>query len=107
MTESDFKQLGMERDGNVGLRRLNSVMIDAKVVPLLKDMDQYGYCHDTLRVTPASGLESRIVCTRDTKNALRMFLKTVRSCISQARGMDFWNEGTVASHEYDICDGQL
>lgn len=105
MTESDFKQLGMDSEGNEGLKRLSSVVIDAKVVPLLKDMEKFGDPHETLRVTP--GLQSRIMRTTETKNALRLFLKTVRSSIAQARRMDFGNERSGRCEQYEMCDGQL
>lgn len=76
MEESSYAQLGLEPIQNEGKKRLRCVVIDAKVVALLKETERPSDEHEVL--SGVTGLDMRIVRNRHTQNALRMFFKMVR-----------------------------
>lgn len=51
MTTTDYKQIGLDPVLNSGARRQTSVVIDAKVFPLLKERECEGDHHDVLYAT--------------------------------------------------------
>lgn len=83
MEHSDYVQLVLDPIQNKGKKRLRGLVIDAKVVALLKETEGPSDEHDVL--SGVSGLKIRIVRNRPTQNALRMFLNAVRSSIARAR----------------------
>lgn len=66
-----------------GKKRLAGIVIDAKVIALLKESVEASDQHDVL--DDATGLATRIMATRELQNAIKMFLKLVISCISVRR----------------------
>lgn len=64
-------------------KRLRGVVIDAKVVALLKEAWRPADIHETLKA--ATGLPTRTVQRRDAQNAIKCFLKLVRSSIASRR----------------------
>lgn len=59
MTKLDFKQLGLQPGEHEGKKRMHSVVIDEKVIPLLKETKDSGDPPDVL--TGVSGLNCKIV----------------------------------------------
>lgn len=82
---SNFKQLGLNPVEHAKTKRIHSVVVDAKVIGLLKDNGPVTDCHDVL--TGAPGLNARILSNRPTQNAINMFIRTVRACISKQRNV--------------------
>lgn len=99
MTDSDFLQFRLGPEQKKGLRRLNSVVVDAKVIPLLKDGGVCTDVHDLLHAT--TGLKPVIVRTRVNQSAVKNFIKLVRSCIGSARRMVFQENGNAANRSED------
>lgn len=72
----DMKQLGWDTERAKGKKRLKGIVIDGKVVPLLKELGANADNHAVLHA--AKGIRTRVVTNRDAQNAIRMFLKLVR-----------------------------
>lgn len=84
MAEVNFKQLvskqlGFEESQNRGLKRLRSVVVDAKVMSLLKETRPKNDEHEVL--IGVTGLSTRMVNKRDNQNAIKILLKTVWNAI--------------------------
>lgn len=58
-------------------------MVDAKVVPLLKESKSDCDKHGVLQAV--TGLRTRIVPKRDRQNTIKCFMKLLRSCIVSRR----------------------
>lgn len=84
VNECDRKQLGMSESEAIGKKRLSGVVIDSKVIALLKESGEATDEHDELHAV--NGLSTRVVPTRDLQNAMKLFIKLVRSCIGMRRG---------------------
>lgn len=76
MDMTDFQQLGVVPKEYEGVKRLKSVVVDAKVVALLKDGETERDEHDIIH--SGNSLSNRIIKNRHTQNAMCMFLKTVK-----------------------------
>lgn len=83
MEPSDYVQLGMNAEENCNLKRIRSVVIDAKVVGLLKDDNASCDRHDVL--TGAPWLKVRMLPKRPLQDTITIFVKTLRNCILKVR----------------------
>lgn len=81
----DFKQLGRYPDVHRGRKRLHSVVIDGKVIALLKDGGSIDDRHNVLRGVTV--LDSKIVPNRMMQNAIILLLKGVRNYITRHRNL--------------------
>lgn len=83
MNADDFEQLGLDPVEHDGMKRLHSVVVDAKIMSLLKESRPEDDKHDV--VTGVTGLTTRIIKKRNNQNALKLMMKTVRHAISRHR----------------------
>lgn len=81
MVDSDFKQLDIDRVSHGSFKKLLGVVIDAKVVHLLKEGHEVNDCHDQL--TSVTGLKTKMIGNRETQAAVKLFIKTVVSKIKR------------------------
>lgn len=88
LEKSDRLQLGSSEEEAHGRKRLKGVVVDGKVVALLKDLGACSNSHDVLKSTP--GIAFRLVTNREAQNEMRMFSKLFRSVTAAmtARGRD-------------------
>lgn len=77
--QSDIKQLGLDADSANGKKIFKGVVIDGKVVALLKELGPASDNHDILQ--SEKGIRTGVVTNRDTQNALRLFFKLTRSVL--------------------------
>lgn len=83
MRAAEFKKLGLDPVVHDGRKRFHSIVIDATFIGILKKYKRATDRHDTLHA--ASGLQARLLTNRKAKDAVKMFLKLVRSCITRQR----------------------
>lgn len=107
MTQEDYVQLGLDREQHPGMKRIHSVVVDAKVMALLKDGDGEHDAHDVL--TAAKGLNTCIVRKRDNQNAIKILVKTIRHVISNHRNrrVSRMSVSTETPEGYEQHEGYL
>lgn len=80
LDQFDIKQLEWNEEMSRGKKRLKGVVIDGKVVALLKDLGPASDNHQILQV--AKGIRTRVVTNCVAQNAMRLFIKLVRSVLA-------------------------
>lgn len=94
MVDIDFKQLGLDREKNLGLKRLRGVVIDAKPVYLLKGGNEGKDKHDEL--TSVAGMKTKVIGNSETQAAIKLFLRTVRAQMNKRNSLPaLLSNGTV------------
>lgn len=103
--ESDLKQLGISAEQAHGKKRLKGVVVDAKVVALLKYCKTPSDSHDVLKAV--GGIPTRVIFNRDTQNAMRYFVKLVRACIANKKNGGHGETSDIRSENYIFRGGYL
>lgn len=103
MVAADFKQLRLSPVDNSDTKRLHSVVIDAKVIGLLKKSGELTDHHDVL--SGVSRLQVRLSAKRPPQNAVVMFIKNVRNCISKVRNQRIVQCGRGSSASFNKIGG--
>lgn len=90
---TDLKQMGWNKAQCAGRKRLKGVVVDGKVVALLKDLGQACDSHEGLQST--KGISTRVVSNREATNAICVLLKLARSVAARIRSNGY--NGNVRS----------
>lgn len=83
MEKSEFTRLRLYRKRFQDAKRLKGIIIDTKVVPLLKEGTKDEDSNDVLQ--SVSGLNRKIITNRDRQNVLRLLLKPVKWTVNHRK----------------------